>query len=88
MFDKRKFIPHVTLGRYRHTRNQFAGNIPMNVSYEAFIDEVVLFESILTNTGAEYEPIYRFPLDQFDASDYLDTNDDDNSLVEFAVDEV
>lgn len=88
MFDKRKFIPHVTLGRYRHTRNHFAGNIPMNVSYEAFVDEVVLYESVLTNSGAEYEPIYRFPLDQFDTSDYLDNNDDDNSLVEFAVDEV
>jgi len=63
--DKRKFIPHVTLGRYRHSRNAYAGNIPLNVSFNALIDEVVLYESVLTTTGAEYEPIYRFPLDEF-----------------------
>jgi len=61
--DKRKFIPHVTLGRYRHSRNHYAGNIPMNVSFGAALDEVVLYESVLTTSGAEYEPIYRFPLD-------------------------
>lgn len=67
MFNKRKFIPHLTLGRSRHTRNSYAGTVPMNVSYETFIDEVVLYQSNLTSSGAEYEPIYRFPLDQFDA---------------------
>jgi len=65
LVDKRKFIPHVTLGRYRHSRNTYAGGIPMNVSFEALIDEVVLFESVLTTSGAEYEPIYRFPLDNY-----------------------
>jgi len=63
--DKRKFIPHVTLGRYRHSKNSYAGNIPMNVSFETVIDEVVLYESVLTTSGSEYEPIYRFPLDEF-----------------------
>ena len=63
LIDKRKFIPHVTLGRYRHSRNSYAGNIPLNVSFEPFIDEVVLYHSVLTSTGAEYEPIFRFPLD-------------------------
>lgn len=77
MFDKRKFIPHLTIGRNRHTRNHYAGNIPMNVSYETFIDEVVLYQSNLTSAGAEYEPIYRFPLDQFDA-DY-----DEDILAEY-----
>lgn len=62
-FDKRKFIPHVTLGRYRHSKNVYAGTIPMNVSFETIVDEVILYESVLTTTGAEYEPIYRFPLD-------------------------
>lgn len=73
-FDKRKFIPHLTLGRYRNTRNTYAGTIPMNVSYEAYIDEVVLYQSTLTSAGAEYEPIYRFPLDQYDEE--LDQFDD------------
>ena len=62
--DKRKFIPHVTLGRYRHSKNMYAGRIPINVSFETIIDEVVLFESVLTSAGSEYEPIYRFPLDE------------------------
>lgn len=82
LFDKRKFIPHLTLGRNRSTRNQYAGTIPMNVSYEAFIDEVVLYQSVLTSSGAEYEPIYRFPLDQFDVG----VSDDE--LAEYLVDEV
>jgi 2'-5' RNA ligase len=92
VFDKRKFIPHLTLGRYRHTRNHYAGTIPMNVSYETFIDEVVLYQSTLTNSGAEYEPIFRFPLDQFDVefdSDDLDYNDLDNhEAAEYLADEV
>jgi len=67
--DKRKFIPHITLGRYRHSRNQYAGNIPMNVSFDAMLDEVVLYESVLTTSGAEYEPVYRFPLDLNDYED-------------------
>jgi 2'-5' RNA ligase len=71
LINKRKFIPHVTLGRYRHSRNAYAGGIPMNVSFEALIDEVILFESVLTTSGAEYEPIYRFPLDN-----YLDQYDE------------
>ena len=65
IIDKRKFIPHVTLGRYRHSKNIYAGNIPMNVSFDTVIDEVVLYESVLTSSGSEYEPIYRFPLDVF-----------------------
>jgi len=64
LIDKRKFIPHVTLGRYRHSKNTYAGNIPVNVSFNTIIDEVVLYESILTSSGSEYEPIYRFPLDE------------------------
>ena len=77
LIDKRKFIPHVTVGRYRHSRNSYAGAIPMNVSFDLIIDELVLYESVLTTSGAEYEPIYRFPLDVF-GNDYL-TNDETNN---------
>jgi len=82
MIDKRKFIPHVTLGRYRHSRNAYAGNIPMNVSFDTLIDEVVLYESVLTTTGAEYEPIYRFPLETFADQDYGHQNLGEFSSVE------
>lgn len=64
IIDRRKFIPHVTLGRYRHSKNSYAGKIPMNISFETLVEEVVLYESVLTSAGAEYEPIYRFPLDE------------------------
>jgi 2'-5' RNA ligase len=86
LIDKRKFIPHVTLGRYRNSRNTYAGNIPLHVSFEPIIDEVVLFESVLTATGAEYEPIFRFPLDSF-----LDQHDEryaHKNNTEFAPSEV
>ena len=63
--DKRRFIPHITLGRYRHSKNLFSGAIPMNIAIDMILDEVVLYESVLTTNGAEYEAIYRFPLDEF-----------------------
>lgn len=62
---KRRFIPHITLGRYRHTKNSYSGVIPMNVSCEFVLDDVVLYESNLTPSGAEYEAVFRFPLDDF-----------------------
>lgn len=74
IYDKRKFIPHVTLGRYRHSKNVYAGTIPMNVSFDTVIDEVVLYESVLTSSGAEYEPVCRFPLDEY-ASEYAIESD-------------
>jgi len=63
--EKRKFLPHITLGRYRHTRNQFAGAIPTSIDIEGDVDEVTLYESVLTPNGAEYNPLFRFPLDEF-----------------------
>lgn len=63
--DKRRFIPHITLGRYRHTKNSFSGAIPMTVSCEFVLDDLVLYESNLTPSGAEYEAIFRFPLGDF-----------------------
>ena len=64
--DKRRFIPHITLGRYRHSKNNFAGAIPTSVNLTADITDVAIYESVLTPSGAEYEPIFRFPLDDFE----------------------
>lgn len=69
MLEKRRFIPHLTLGRFRHSRNHFAGVIPTSLEeleVEADAQEMILFESILTPNGAEYEPLYRFPLEYAD----------------------
>lgn len=60
--EKRKFIPHLTIGRFRHARNHFAGTIPMSINLSTEAEEVILYESVLTPQGAEYDPIYRFPL--------------------------
>ena len=68
-FEKRRFIPHITLGRLRHSRNPYAGTIPLAFELELDFDEVVLYESHLRSNGAEYEPIFRYPLG-FD--DYLE----------------
>lgn len=62
-FDKRRFNPHITLGRFRHSKNPYAGTIPSAFAMSAEIGEVVLYESVLSPAGAEYEPLYRFPLD-------------------------
>ncbi len=63
--DKKRFIPHITLGRLRHTRNRYVGTIPALNGLEFFAQELVLYESILSASGASYEPLVRFPLDQF-----------------------
>ena len=60
--EKRKFNPHITLGRYRHSRNHFAGAIPTNFNLEGEVNEVTFYESVLTPNGAEYEPLFRFPM--------------------------
>lgn len=67
--EKRKFTPHITLGRINY-KSTYAGKIPLNVSYETIIDEVVLYKSVQARSGSEYDPIYRFPLDEvpYDAS--------------------
>jgi len=77
--DKRRFIPHITLGRYRHTRNSFSGAIPMNVACEFILDDVVLYESNLTPSGAEYETVFRFPLDDYYSDDETDYQSDDKA---------
>lgn len=67
--DKRKFNPHITLGRFRHSRNQYAGTIPSLGSFEFIAEELVLYESILGSSGARYEALVRFPLEQFGYDD-------------------
>jgi RNA 2',3'-cyclic 3'-phosphodiesterase len=65
-FEKRKFLPHVTLGRYRHSKNHFAGAIPTNLDVTLDVTEVTIYESNLTPNGAEYEALFRLPLDEFE----------------------
>lgn len=71
VLDKKKFLPHITLGRFRHSKNNFSGAIPTALNLSALIDEVSIFESTLTPNGAEYEAIFRFPLDESNADETI-----------------
>ena len=66
LVDKRRFIPHITLGRYRHSRNRFAGSLASSLSLVDQVNEVCLYESTLSSAGAEYEVIFRFPFDEYE----------------------
>lgn len=70
--DKRRFMPHITLGRYRHSKNPFMGAIPPAIEASGELNEVTLYESTLTTKGAEYEAMFRFPLDPFEFGPDLD----------------
>lgn len=65
--EDKPFRPHITLGRIRNireTRNlkqvldKYSDSELQNVS----VKEVILFESILKQTGPVYKPVARFPL--------------------------
>lgn len=61
--EKRKFIPHITLGRFRHSRNLYSGTIPLLFTIPIEFAEVVLYESHLATNGAQYDPVFRYPLE-------------------------
>ena len=63
--QKRRFIPHITLGRFRHSKNKYFGGIPISSDLSVEVEEVILYESILTANGAIYEPLFRFPFHPF-----------------------
>lgn len=60
MMEKRRFKPHVTLGRLRKPKKPSRLFIPQQLQLTEKVDELILYESILTPTGARYEPIYEF----------------------------
>lgn len=56
-----RFVPHITLGRSK----AIFRSIPTDIEFaetEFCVGEIVLFESLLRNTGAEYKVISRHPL--------------------------
>ena len=66
VIDKRRFIPHITVGRYRHSKNHFVGAIPTSLELAAEIIELGIFESTLTSRAAEYQALYRFPFEDYE----------------------
>lgn len=64
--EKRRFLPHITLGRFRRSYNYFAGSIPASIDAAGDAVELSIFESHLMPGGAEYESIFRFPLNEYE----------------------
>jgi RNA 2',3'-cyclic 3'-phosphodiesterase len=60
--EKREFVPHITLGR-RRIPKAFPNGDPTPVEEKEFlIENLVLFRSTLTPSGAIYAPIWRIKL--------------------------
>lgn len=65
--DRQNFVPHLTLGRIRHLSSKpyfqkLINNIPQLSYLQTKVNEVILYESILYNTGPEYYVVERFNL--------------------------
>ncbi|MDQ7785325.1 MAG: RNA 2',3'-cyclic phosphodiesterase [Desulfomonilaceae bacterium] len=65
--EKRPFSPHLTLGRVRSDKGRYdlveavRGKMDI-VGPSIFVEQAVLFQSILRPAGAEYRALCRFPL--------------------------
>ena len=68
--DKRKFFPHLTLGRVRrNTRGidvkfleEYLRDVSTVHNSEWLVTEIVLMQSVLLSSGAVYSALGRFPL--------------------------
>lgn len=66
-FEKRKYIPHITLARFRHMPDMQKTVDFMqaheNIETEAFpVDEFILYSSTSGKNGPVYEPLEYYPL--------------------------
>lgn len=63
--EKRPFHPHLTLGRVKHGApgpGDLFADLRDQIFGECTVHEVVLYQSVLERTGAEYTPLVRLPL--------------------------
>lgn len=65
--EKRKFHPHLTLGRVKSKKNinkliDMVKNFPLENSQTFRVDKIILFQSILKPSGAEYTALNSFKL--------------------------
>jgi 2'-5' RNA ligase len=65
--EERRFKPHLTLGRIKHAKQitdlkklfEIYGDVEIQ---KVFVNKVILFESILLQTGPLYKPISKFSI--------------------------
>ncbi len=53
-FDKKPFLPHITLTRFSKKEKIFKRNLPKVTAGEFSISSIGLFESRLSKRGADY----------------------------------
>ena len=60
--EARSFKPHLTLGRIREERRIFFKQAEFGPTEVKQISEIILFKSILSSAGPQYEKVQTFPL--------------------------
>lgn len=59
--EKRKFLPHITLARLEKKENKKSLNLPFikeELDWPFNIEKIIIYQSILKKSGAEYLPLY------------------------------
>ena len=60
--ERRRFVPHVTLGRLKPSAGKTVDFKVMNILLSGIADSVTLFQSELTPDGAIHTALAEFPL--------------------------
>ncbi len=61
--EKRPFVPHITLARFRSPRNLPANILHMDNSCETIVRTMCFYQSTLTPTGAIYHPLCEYHME-------------------------
>ena len=62
MLERRRFVPHVTLGRLKVRHGKSVNFQPLTIFFEGFAGAVTLYQSNLTQDGAVHLPLAEIPL--------------------------
>ena len=59
-YEEREFLPHINLARLKNTKD--FPEIKEELNWQVIFNELVLYESILKPSGAQYEKLLRLAL--------------------------
>ena len=71
--EKRRFYPHITLGRLRTNGKLRMQLPPMQTNLQGEVGHLCIYQSTLTPHGAIYEVLYQVELDTVVGADFSDT---------------
>jgi len=63
MKEKRPFVPHITIARFRNPRAVPPNILHMDNSCETIVHRLVFYQSTLTPSGAMYHPLCEYSLE-------------------------